>query len=199
MHAVLKEGEESLFIHPLPPTRAERLKPIKEGCEKVLVDLQSLVDKYESLGTQSKRTCDRMRWGNEDVAEIRARLTSNISLLTAFISTSQVSVEAKLDKFIEEYRQGKKETSVVSLQTVDSLSTNDRAVWRTIRKKLEEIGISVAAFDTNRNFIFDWFIHAVEAGAFEEQNAYSIEDEGNYSDEQESKSNEEHDSDDAGR
>ena len=162
----------------------ERLNIIKEGCEKVLIDLQNLVQKYESLGTQSKRTWDRMRWGNEDVAEIRSRLTSNISLLTAFISTSQASVETKLDKFIEDFRQGKKETSIVSLQTVDSLSADDRAVWRTIRKELEEIGISVAAFDANRNFILDWFVRAVEAGAFKEQNAHSTDDESQYSDEQ---------------
>lgn len=196
---MLREGEESLFVHPLPPTRAERLKHVKGGCEKVLIDLQTLVKRYESLGTQSKRTWDRMRWGNEDVAEIRARLTSNISLLTAFISTSQVSVETKLDKFIEEFRQGKRESTIVSLQSVDSLSADDRAVWRTIRKELEEIGISVAAFDANRNFIFDWFIRAVEAGAFEEQNAHAIDDGGNYSDKQKWKSYDEHDSGSTGR
>ncbi len=170
LHAVLKEGEETLFIRPLPTERAERLKVIKEGCDKVLVDLRSLVEKYESLGTQSKRTWDRMRWSSEDIAEIRARLTSNVSLLAAFISTSQTSVETKLDKFIEEFRQGKREPSVSSLQTVDSLSADDRAVWRTIRKELEEIGISVAAFEANRDFIFDWFVRAVETGAFEEHN-----------------------------
>lgn len=172
---------------------------IKEGCKKVLIDLQNLVEKYESLGAQSKRTWDRMRWGNEDVAEIRARLTSNISLLTAFISTSQLSVETKLDKFIEEFRQGRRESTIVSPQTVDSLSADDRVAWRTIRKELEEIGISVAAFDANRNFIFDWFIRAVEVGAFEEQNAHAIDDEGNYSDEQMWKSNGEHDSVDTAR
>ena len=195
----MKEGEEIFFVHPLPTARAERLNIIKEGCEKVLVDLQSLVEKYESLGTQSKRTWDRMGWGNEDVADIRARLTSNISLLTAFISTSQVSVVTKLDKFIEEFGQGKKETSIVSVQTVDSLSADDRAVWRTIRKELEEIGISVAAFDANRNFIFDWFVRAVEAGAFEEQSASNTDDESQYSDKQACESSEADDDGDMGQ
>ena len=177
LHAVLKEGEETLFTRPLPPARAERLKIIKDGCNKVLVDLQSLVQKYESLNTQSKRTWDRLRWGSEDIADIRSRLISNITLLTSFISTSQASVETKLDKFIDEFRQGKKEGSVISLQTVDSLSADDRAVWRTIRKELEEIGISVAAFDANRDFIFDWFVRAVETGAFEEQGEQSVDEE----------------------
>ena len=199
MHAILKEGEEILFTHPLPTARVERLNIIKEGCEKVLIDLQHLVQKYENLGTQSKRTWDRMKWGNEDVAAIRARLTSNISLLTAFISISQVSVETKLDKFIEEFRQGKKENTIVSLQTVDSLRADDRAVWRKIRKELEEIGISVAAFDANRNFIFDWFLRAADAGAFEEQNVHSTDDESQYSDKQEQESSEADHGGDMGR
>ena len=168
----------------------ERLNTVKEGCEKVLIDLQNLVQNYESLGTQSKRTWDRMRWRNEDVAEIRSRLTSNISLLTAFISTSQASVETKLDKFIDGFRQGKKETSILSLQTVDSLTADDRAVWRTIRKELEEIGISVAAFDANRKFIFEWFLRAAEAGAFEEPNAHSSDDESQWDNKQECESSE---------
>lgn len=196
---MLKECEETLFTRPLPSARVERLKTIKDGCDKVLVDLQSLVQRYESLGTQSKRTWDRMRWGTEDIAEKRARLTSNTTLLTAFLSTSQVSVESKLDKFIEEFRQGRREGSIVSLQTVDSLSADDRAVWRTIRKELEEIGISVAAFDANRNFILDWFVHAVETGAFEEQNGHNVDEESNFSDEQESRSNAEEDGEDSGR
>ena len=196
---MLKECEETLFTRPLPPARVERLKAIKDGCDKVLVDLQSLVQGYESLGTQSKRTWDRMRWGIEDIAEIRARLTSNATLLTVFISSSQVSVETKLDKFIDEFRQGRREGSIVSLQTVDSLSTDDRAVWRTIRKELEDIGISVAAFDANRNFILDWFVHAVETGAFEEQSGHNVDEESNLSDEQESRSNNEEGGEDTGR
>ena len=199
LHAVLKESEEILFNCPLKPTRAERLIVVKDGCDKVLVDLQSLVDKYESLGTQSKRTWDRMKWGNEDIAEIRARLISSTTMLNAFISTSESSVESKLDKFLEEYRQGRRETSVVSLQTVDSLSTDDKAVWRTIRKELEDIGISIAAFDTNRNLIFDWFIRAVETGAFEEQGEHGTDDENDLSDEQASSSNDKRANQDAGQ
>ena len=196
---MLKECEETLFTRPLPLARVERLKAIKDGCDKVLVDLQSLVQRFESLGTQSKRTWDRMKWGTEEIAEIRARLTSNTTLLTAFIGTSQFSVETKLDRFIDEFRRGRREGSIVSLQTVDSLSADDRAVWRTIRKELEEIGISVAAFDANRNFILDWFVHAVEIGAFEEQNKHSVDEDSNFGDEQESRSNDEQGSEETRR
>ena len=85
------------------------------------------------------------------------------------LSTSQTSVEQKLDKLISDFQQGKRAPSVVSLQTVDSLDPDDKEAWRTIRKELEDIGISVAAFDANKDFIFEWFSNAVDTGAFQEQ------------------------------
>ena len=188
LHAVLKEADETIFRSPLSPESRARLKTIGDGCQCVLGDLQALVDKYESLGTQSKRTWDRMKWGAEDIVEIRSRIISNTTLLTAFmrwaafqfkyldlpliqllLSTSQTSVEQKLDKLISDFQQGKRAPSVVSLQTVDSLDPDDKEVWRTIRKELEDIGISVAAFDANKDFIFEWFSNAVDTGAFQEQ------------------------------
>lgn len=42
-------------------------------------------------------------------------------------------------------------------------------MWRSIRKELENIGISVAAFDANKDFILDWFKTAINTGAFEEE------------------------------
>lgn len=85
LHAVLKEVEEIISEKPLSETRKQRLATISHSCNCVLEDLQALVKKYESLGSQSKRIWDRMRWGSNDIAELRARLTSNTVLLTAFM------------------------------------------------------------------------------------------------------------------
>lgn len=85
------------------------------------------------------------------------------------ISTSQCTVQQKLDKFLRDFQNGGREGSVVSGQTAESLAPDQVATWRAIRKELEEIGITVAAFDSNREFIFTWFMRSVESGAFEEQ------------------------------
>jgi hypothetical protein len=85
LHALLMEVEENLSAQTLSSTRQARLKTIEDGCRNVLEELQSLVNKYESLGTQSKRTWDRMKWHHNDIAELRSRLSSNALLLTAFI------------------------------------------------------------------------------------------------------------------
>jgi len=187
LHAVLKEAEETVFAQPLSQTKQERLKPVVDGCYRVLKDLDDLCKKYQSLGTQGRRVWDRMKWGTEDIAELRARLTSNTGLLTAWIrcvhlrvpsrshaegksgSASQANVEKKLNDFLQEFKEGKREGSVISIQTTDTLSMNDKQLWRTIRKELEDIGITVVAFDANKNFIFQWFVNAIANGAFEER------------------------------
>lgn len=88
LHAVLKEVEETLSGYPLSQSRQASLETITNGCQEVLQDLQSLVDRYQSLGSQTKRSWDRLRWHSNDIAELRARLTSNTVLLTAFIRYS---------------------------------------------------------------------------------------------------------------
>jgi hypothetical protein len=85
LFAVLKEAEETVFAQPLSPAKQERLQTVGDGCYRVLTDLDNLCKKYQSLGTQSKRTWDRMKWGSEDIAGLRARLISNTGLLTAWI------------------------------------------------------------------------------------------------------------------
>ncbi len=101
-HAVIKEAEETIFQQDLSEDKLARLKVVSDGCYSVLEDLDAVVKKYETLGTQGKRTWARLRWGSEDVAELRARMTSHSMMLSTFITTSQVKVEQKLNKLLEE-------------------------------------------------------------------------------------------------
>ena len=78
-------------------------------------------------------------------------------------------MEAKLDEILKEFRKGHREGSVISVQTVDSLSTADKEVWRSIRKEFEDMGLSLAAFEANKAFIFSWLEKAIANGALEEQ------------------------------
>ena len=52
---------------------------------------------------------------------------------------------------------------------MDSLTADQRQQWREVRKGLEGIGITVEAFEANKDFILDFLKRAVEAGDFEEQ------------------------------
>ncbi|MCJ1469996.1 hypothetical protein MMC07_008641 [Pseudocyphellaria aurata] len=166
---VLKEVEEALSDSGLSAPQQSCLESVGNGCRVVLEDLQSSLDRYNSLGTKNKRTWDRLGWGSRDIAEFRSRLISNTVMLTTLVNTFQINVQKKLDIFKQECRDGKHEGSIVSTQTVESLSADEQQAWRAIRKELEDIGISVEAFDANKDFILNWFKTAISTGAFEEQ------------------------------
>jgi hypothetical protein len=86
LHAVVKETEELDELN-LSAEQKLRLETLKKNCQDVLLELKTLVDGYESLGTQAQRTWDRLRWGLEDVTKVREKMVSSTTLLGAFNST----------------------------------------------------------------------------------------------------------------
>ncbi|KAL8990455.1 MAG: hypothetical protein Q9169_008119 [Polycauliona sp. 2 TL-2023] len=177
LHAVLKETSEIVFDPPLSMQRQQRLQTIADGCTSVLSDLQALVIKYEGMGTQGKMTWKRLRWGSEDIVEYRLRITSSVAMLNAFMNTSQAVTQQKLEKYLREVQFGRREGSIMSVQTVDSLSMEDRAAWRAIRKDLESIGITPEAYQANQEFIQGWLTRPLDTGALDKQVIPTEEDE----------------------
>ena len=84
LHNVIKETEELLSQQGLTNEQGVKLMACRQGCEDVLGDLNELLIKYESLGTNSRRTFDRMGLGMQDMNGIRLRLISNVTMLDAF-------------------------------------------------------------------------------------------------------------------
>jgi hypothetical protein len=60
------------------------LRRLQQGCQTVLVELETLLSKYKSLGTNKKWKWKWITWGGEKVIDIRQRLISNIGMLTSF-------------------------------------------------------------------------------------------------------------------
>lgn len=88
LHVILKETEEFLREdNGLNETRRSRLAMLVELSTDVLNDLKRQLSGYERLGTHSQRTWDRLRWGLEDIADIRSRLISVNTTLAAFNSS----------------------------------------------------------------------------------------------------------------
>lgn len=81
---VLKETEELLSQQELATAQQAKLATCRQGCEEVLNDLNGILEKYQSLGTRSQRTFDRLGFGMKDVSGIRLRLNLNVSMLDAF-------------------------------------------------------------------------------------------------------------------
>ena len=84
LYNVVKETEELVNQQKLTSQQENKLVTCRQGCESVLKDLDGLLVKYESLGTNARRTFDRMGFGMQDMKGIRLRLISNVSMLDAF-------------------------------------------------------------------------------------------------------------------
>jgi hypothetical protein len=63
--------------------------------------------------------------------------------------------------FLDELRDGKRDGSVVSTQTMDSLSLDEKEAWRQLRKELESIGITPALFTQHQELIINTLRRAV--------------------------------------
>lgn len=88
MHIVLESIRKSVLDAGLDENRRNDLNRVSRGSITVLTELEALLEKYSSLGSANRRTWDKLRWpGAEKITSLRARLTSNISLLTAFNSS----------------------------------------------------------------------------------------------------------------
>jgi hypothetical protein len=84
-HALVKEAQETVFAKPIPSERGARLKIVGDECCQILDDLDKIVEKYESLGTDTKRKWDRFRWDADDIEKVRSRLTLHVSILNGLI------------------------------------------------------------------------------------------------------------------
>ncbi|GMF74578.1 unnamed protein product [Aspergillus oryzae] len=133
-----------------------------QNCHWVLLDLEALKEHFESVGPDTQVTWEREGWKIDEVAEIRARLSSYVGMLNLwsinmikyentdlslgemgldverlFPRSSQAHVEQMLKTFIDEVRSGKREASVVSS---DSLSLTGKEAWRQLPIEEEGLG-----------------------------------------------------------
>ena len=59
---------------------------VLKGCQSILEDLDSLIEKYNSLASASSgQVFKKVQLGTEDIATLRSRLISNTVLLNGFI------------------------------------------------------------------------------------------------------------------
>lgn len=77
----LRENDEN---NQLFTSRRNRLSILHDQCDDVLKTMEALHRQYNSLGTQQQRAWDRMRLGLKDISDLRGRLVTCTTLLTAW-------------------------------------------------------------------------------------------------------------------
>jgi len=60
------------------------LKALCDGLQIIVKELDALHVRYQSLASNFRISIDRLKWGKEDLAGLRERIHTTISLLTAF-------------------------------------------------------------------------------------------------------------------
>ncbi|GAB1317973.1 hypothetical protein MFIFM68171_08183 [Madurella fahalii] len=173
LHATLKETHDILVENGAETevSRWYRLSMLCDGCRATLDELDAIITRYDSLGTQAQRVWDRVNFGLEVLSDIRERLVCSVTLLTAFnmaiINSATLRIERKIDKLLAEVQEGLREGSVITLEdSAQAISTDD--VWMELRRDLEDVHISPSAAEQNRKFILEHIQNALAAGKMEE-------------------------------
>ena len=89
LHIIVDRNKNKFQDKALNSDEQVQLREILQGCTNVLGDLDKLHTKYMSLGSaqgSSSQAIDRIKWSQENISELRARLTSNTMLLNTFIA-----------------------------------------------------------------------------------------------------------------
>lgn len=90
LSSLLDEVSKTVSKHNLAPKQAQGLAASGNACRSVLEDLQKLVDKYggftneaRGLTANIRKTTRKLKWDQDDVRDLRARITSTITVLRA--------------------------------------------------------------------------------------------------------------------
>jgi len=91
LHIVFKKVEDQLRNQgfrnsnlTLSTKDKDDLKNLHGGLQSVIKELDARLNKYRSLPENHSVWFDRLRWGQEDLAEFRERIVMHVCLLTAF-------------------------------------------------------------------------------------------------------------------
>jgi hypothetical protein len=170
LHTALKELEDEIenpdsIFNRTGAGKRKELGILVQNCKGVLQQLNKLLTKYKSLGTGSKRAWDRLRWGTENLAEIREKIMSHTSSLTLFLTTlgtgSLGRIEKKLDQLIQDVRAGRREETVLTMAKDDEDEAERQwDLWK--RELVDDAGFTKVELEGHKHWIKARLIELIE-------------------------------------
>ena len=87
LHIIIDKAVSHFESSTLGDNEWQEGQEVLRGCQNVLEDLDSLIEKYISLATTNNtfQVFRRVKLGTEDILTLRVRLISNTALLNSFI------------------------------------------------------------------------------------------------------------------
>jgi hypothetical protein len=162
----------------IPESKQQQLIDAYAPCIEVLEELDKLLLHYNGLDTKTKRAWDRLKFGPNDMRNLRERLVASVAMLNTFytslIHDVQVLILEALERLEKDYRGGHREESISSIERLTSgileeVDEDDDEAWLQIIRDLEDVGISQQQALGYRNLIVDWLVTAVNEGRLLEE------------------------------
>ena len=92
LRIIIEEAARHFESTTLGDKKQQRGKEVLVGCQNVLKDLDALIEKYNALVSADRsQVFQRIKLGTEDIVTLRARLTSNTTLLNSFIQRLDIA------------------------------------------------------------------------------------------------------------
>jgi hypothetical protein len=176
LHTAIKELEDEIenpdsILNRTGAGKKSELGLLVRNCMGVLQQLNKLLIKYKSLGTGSKKAWDRLRWGTENLSDIREKLIAHTSSLTLFLTTlgtgSLGRIEKKLDELIADVQAGRREQTVLSI--ADDDEDESEAQWKTWKNELVDDGFTKVELEGHKHWIKARLLELIESGRLQEE------------------------------
>ncbi|KAF8860888.1 hypothetical protein BDZ45DRAFT_703619 [Acephala macrosclerotiorum] len=157
--------------------RKHELATLVEHCDKVLKVLNNILEKYNGLSEEKRRTTKfwkKVKFGNgemQDLSKIRLELATHTNVLTMFLNLSGVGSLGKVEEHMvshgEELRAVRRSVNWVtaSMQAsagrnegsvLTSYANDDKAFWREFRRELVKDGYSSNVWRKHKTLIKDY-------------------------------------------
>ncbi len=133
--------------------RQEELMTMIENLNKALVEVERLIDKYESLGLKKKRVFDRVKFASHDLNELRGTLAVHLDIISGFYNSLSSGSLAKIEQIVEDIYQ-----EIISdrrPRTILSITSDprDQSAWAALEEELISEGIPLNMVEENRTEI----------------------------------------------
>ncbi|KAL9048784.1 MAG: hypothetical protein Q9162_007550 [Coniocarpon cinnabarinum] len=127
-----------------------------QSCNALLLDLRVCLDKYKSLGTQQRRLPDRLKWDQQEVKRLHARINHSIQMLSMSVQRYNASTQGRvvrlLNDILEQLRKGQRKAQSVS-SFAAAKEGNEEEAWPGIVQDLSDLGLDEDDAEENRELI----------------------------------------------
>jgi hypothetical protein len=195
LHVVLRRLEVDIQTSTSPIHRMNKndgrrneLNMIIGGCNRVLKVLDQVLQKYNGLSNETRRTTklwQRIRFGNgemKDLDSIKRELTTCTFAITLFLNLLSLGSQGRVEQHMETHSLELRELRhslnwiTASLQAgsnnreesiLTSYADDDRKIWKQFRRELLAEGFSSTTLTRNKSLIKDYVLELGERGALD--------------------------------